>query len=104
MRAPFLGELTLGKEQPPAQFSSDYMEFFRAYKTAFIHWLRTEGTGSKKTAPASFRTLGQKIAEGKGEADFEQLLEEVYGMPLTAEDGTPDSLEWKFLTWLSKQR
>ena len=104
VRAPFLGELTLGKEQPPAQFSSDYMEFFRAYKTAFIHWLRTEGTGSKKTAPASFRTLGQKIAEGKGEADFEQLLEEVYGMPLTAEDGTPDSLEWKFLTWLSKQR
>lgn len=108
VRAPFLGQVSLGKLQPPAAFGSDYMEFFRAYKTAFLHWLATAGAGGKQDSAAAWHALAAAIATAGGEGDFEALAAEVYGMPLSAHDG-PDkdqeeSLEWAFLTWLSKQR
>jgi hypothetical protein len=108
VRAPFLGQVSLGKTQPPAAFGSDYMEFFRAYKTAFLHWLATEGAGSKKASAEAWHALAASIAASGGEGDFEALAAEVYGMPLSAHDGPDkdqeDSLEWAFLTWLAKQR
>jgi len=104
VRAPFLGKLTAGKEQPPDAFASDYMEFFRAYKTAFLYWLSSAAAGNASRSRSTFRELAARIAADGGEGDFEALAAEVYGMPLTAADGDEDSLEWQFLTWLSKQR
>ena len=104
VRAPFLGVLSRGKEQPPEAFASDYLEFFRAYKTAFLHWLASEGAGKAKESKAAMRALGAKIAGASGKGDFETFAAEVYGVPLTSADGAEESLEWRFLAWLAKQR
>ena len=42
---------------------------------------------------------GQPVLE-----PFEQVVERVYGVPLSATDGGTDSLEWRFLDWLSKRK
>jgi hypothetical protein len=104
VRAPFLGVVSRGKEQPPEEFASDYLEFFRAYKTAFLHWLAEEGAGKAKESRAAFRALAAKVAGAGGKGAFEDLAAEVYGVPLSSEDGAEESLEWRFLAWLAKQR
>ena len=99
VRAPFLGAAARGREQPPAAFMSDYLEFFRAYKSAFVHWLRSAAAGDEEESAAAFRELAQRVAAGKG---FEAALEEVYGAPLSAPDPKADALEGRFLEWLGK--
>lgn len=103
--APFLGTQTEGKQHPAEEYMSDYLEFFRAYKTNFLYWLREEGLGKGKSkeSPEAFRELMGKVALAGGTGDFEALVEEVYGVPLSAETGEDDSLEWRYLAWLAKQ-
>ena len=102
VRAPFLGAPAAGKELPPEAYMQDYLEFFRAYKTGFVDWLRTRGAGSKKESGQALSRLARAIAEQKGAGDFEAIVVEVYGMPLSAADGDVDSLEWAYLKWLAK--
>ncbi len=103
IRAPFLGTPAKDKEAPPKEFLGDYAEFFRAYKACFVHWLRTEGSAKgKKVSETSFASAMQKL--GNANPDFEAIVSEVYAMPLSNAGEKPDSLEWRFLAWLAKQR
>lgn len=103
--APFLGTLVRGKATPSEEYMSDYLEFYRAYKTNFLYWLREHalGKGKRSAANEAFRDLMGRTAAAKGAGDFEEFVEAVYGMPLSLPDGEGDSLEWGYLGWLSKQ-
>ena len=103
--APFFGTQIRGKATPAEEFMSDYLEFYRAYKTNFLHWLREDALGKGRGADSreAFRDLMAKVAGAGGTGDFEQFVEAVYGMPLSLEDGEGESLEWQYLAWLAKQ-
>lgn len=102
VRAPFLGSAAAGAPLPDEAFLPDYLEFFRAYKTGFAHWLRTEAGGKKRSAEL-FSALLSRLADPEGPAGFEAAVLEVYGVPLSAADDSTDSLEWRFLAWLAKR-
>ncbi len=106
VRAPFLGQGVSGKPMPPEAFHSDYREFFRAYKSAFAHWLESESLRSKKAARATFSELLARTARDP-RADFDALVAELYELPLSGPPGAEwsavDSLERRFLQWLAKQ-
>jgi hypothetical protein len=105
--APFFGPHAKDQPYPPtAGLVADYAEFFRSYKSAFHWWLRTHGDPASEEA--SLDRYRQFLSE-LDEIDFESrtvdaLLERVYGVPLSAADGETDSLEWRFLAFLSKAR
>jgi hypothetical protein len=102
--APLLG--AHGTGPPPAPYHADHMEFRRAYRVAFLHWLRTRGAGSKKSSAEAFARFARTLAGGASAAE---AIEEGYGLPLSAPspaellaaDTLP--LEGRFLVWLSKQ-
>lgn len=103
VRAPFFGSVAQGKELPPPEFLTDYLEFFRAYKTLFLHWLREESAAKPAEAQALFAKLLQQTAEAGSAASFEELVQEVYKVPLSSGDVAVDSLELRFLNWLASQ-
>jgi hypothetical protein len=101
--APFFGPASKLKPYPPTSVILDYREFFRAYKSGFTHWLQT--TSEPKDAAgceARFRELLRKMKERDPSSPFEDLVQQVYGLPLSAKDGETDSLEWRYLRWLGK--
>jgi hypothetical protein len=105
VRAPFLGQAALGKELPADEFLSDYLEFFRAYKSCFVHWLHEEGGGKNaKLSHAKLAELLRNVAAAPEGAMFEELLSSCYGMPWSSTESKPESLEWDFLAWLSRQK
>ncbi len=103
VRAPFLGTPGDSQEAAPKSFTADYLEFFRGYKSAFVHWLSEEAAGRRESG-AKWGELLTALASKPADKDFESVVEEVYGLPLSAADDEVESLEWAFLEWLSKQR
>ena len=103
--APFLGKHVEGKATPSEEYMSDYLEFYRSYKTNFLYWLREheQGKGKQRASREAFRELMGKVAAARGAGDLEAFVEEVYDMPLSLPDGEGDSLEWRYLAWLGKQ-
>ena len=97
-KAPFLME-TSNSEPVPAGHSDEWLEFRRAYSSAFVHWLQTQAKGKGKSGSALRRLLRET-----GETPFEKAVEFIHDVPLTASDGSVESLEWRFLRWLSKRR
>lgn len=101
--APFFGPASKEKPYPPTAVILDYREFFRAYKCAFTHWLQTESDPKDaKGCETRFRTLLRKMHERDPSDPFENLVQEIYGVPLSAKNGEGDTLEWRFLKWLAK--
>jgi hypothetical protein len=100
--APFLGSPGDAQEPAPGAFTADYLEFYRGYKSAFVHWLTTEAAGRKESAE-KWSELLVALASKPADKEFEAVVEEVYGVPLSAADDETDSLEWAFLAWLSKR-
>ena len=101
--APFFGPHAEGKELPPFAYLDDYEEFFRAYQAAFIYWLRERGpSGSKKKSLTAFGKLVQQHATRPRGTPLHEVALDVYGLPLSHEDGSIESLEWRFLAWLAK--
>ncbi len=99
--APFFGPHANEKEYPPAEFLNDYREFFRSYRAAFAYWLRTRAAGEE--SGAKFAQVLRGLAKvGRGEGTLDGLLEEAYGLPISAEDDSTETLEWKFLEWIAK--
>ncbi|HVS18498.1 MAG TPA: hypothetical protein VMT18_07855 [Planctomycetota bacterium] len=102
--APFLGPYASEQAYPAPEFLNDYREFFKSYQSAFYHWLVTEAEppdGSRGEAFSRFlRMLGTPEYAGTvGDA-----LEEAYGLPISGPDGSADSLEFRFLTWLEQKK
>lgn len=105
VRAPFLGQAALAKEVPTAEFLPDYLEFFRAYKSCFVHWLHEEGAG--KAGKLSHSKLAELLRSVSGAAEgalFEDLLSACYAKPWSAAESKPENLEWSFLAWLARQK
>lgn len=90
VNAPFVGKQAFAMEAIPPAFLDDYLEFHRAYRSAFVHWLQTQG--NDKVSTAKFGDLMRLLAYD--EMGFETAVEGVYGVTLTV-------MEQRFLAWLA---
>lgn len=103
VRAPFFGPHADEQEYPPGEYLVDYAEFYRAYKAAFFHWLEHTGIDSKSHA-AQWSELMRALPTIGDKLDFDGLVAQVYGLPISAKDDSTDSLEWRFLRSISKAK
>jgi len=104
--SPFLGTSALSAPVPAPEFLGDYQEFFRAYRTVFMHWLRTEAGSSKKDSAKKFAQLLSALGASTGEGDpnLEALIPTIYnGLLLSNQEQNKDCLEGRFLRWLKLQ-
>jgi hypothetical protein len=100
VRAPFLGA---GASEPPGEaYEGDYLEFLRAYRVAFLHWLRERAAPGAGESRRRFAALLYELRSPG--ADLLAAFERVYEEPLSTADAPAieASLEGKFLTWLSR--
>lgn len=106
VRAPFLVE-PKDLDPVPNSHKDEYLEFRRAYRSAFAHWLmeRMKSPG-RSNAPEILmgRLLQSAASKEVGGRSFEERVEEIYGQPFTNKDGSGESLEWRFLGWLAGKR
>jgi hypothetical protein len=102
--APFLGEFAEKKALPPDEFLDDYEDFFRAYRSCFVHWLEERGAGDLEASKKKFSDLIRALRERAPSKPFHEVVAQVYGIPLSASSGEKDSLEWRFLTYLAKKK
>lgn len=98
---PFLGAPAMAREEIPPAFVDDYLEFHRAYRACFVHWLATNAGKSKAASLDRFRALMRAFLERKPGQTFDAHCEAVYGLPLAAKDAATDTLERRFLAWLA---
>lgn len=100
---PFLGSAASAAKPPPAEFAGDFAEFVRAYKSGFIYWLQTRAIGNEKLSRERFSVLLKKLADPNLAVEFEDVFKQVYdGAALSGVEVDKDSLEGRFLLWLSK--
>jgi hypothetical protein len=98
--APFLGALASQQQYPPPEFLNDYREFFRSYQSCFLYWLAENGSTESADASAKlFRELLVRMGSSESLV-LDDVVEEVYGVPLSSQDPADESLEWRFLAWL----
>lgn len=103
IHAPFFGPREPLAEPPPA-LEEDQSEFLRAYRCAFVHFLRNAGAKSKRDSPERFAAFLVAFGQEPRVEAFESTLQEVYEVPLSTEDLDKNCLEGRYLIWLSKQR
>jgi len=104
--APFLGTPAIDKAMPGEDFVGDYMEFFRAYRTVFAEWIRTDAGSSTRDSKARFGNLMIEMAKSNIADDdrtFEDIIHEVFERPLSSAEPGKDDLEGRFLKWLKQQ-
>ncbi|MEO6596648.1 MAG: hypothetical protein ABIP94_18015 [Planctomycetota bacterium] len=99
--APFLGKVAFDRDAVPDPYVDDYLEFHRAYRSAFVHWLQNNAGKGKAGSLERFRTVLQRLMEKTEGMTFEVLCQEIYGVPLAEKAATDDSLERRFLAWLA---
>ena len=102
--APFLGQLAEKQPLPPLDFLDDYEDFFRAYRSGFLYWLQRHGRPTAEESQAKFAELIAAHAANPSREPVDSSAEKVYGLPISAMDGSVDSLEWRYLAWLAKRR
>ena len=103
--APFMGEPAKANTYPPLEFIGDYREFFRAYKCAFYWWVQTHGDKSGAEASATkYAELMRLLFTRAPGRTLDEVVESIYGVPLSGSGMDVDSLEWRFLDWLAKSR
>ncbi len=103
VHAPFFGPHADEQEYPPIEYLVDFAEFYRAYKTGFFYWLEHSGIEPKEPSK-KWNDLVRALPTMDDKLDFDSLLAKVYGLPLSAKDGTTDSLEWRFLKSISTSK
>ena len=102
LTAPFLGVAAEGKELPADEFLDAYEDFFRAYRSCFVDWLRNHGAGKKDESASLFGDLIVKHAVRKPGTKLDPIIESIYPIPLSSKDPEVDTLEKRFLAWLLK--
>ena len=102
--APMFGAAAAEVKAPPAIVQGDYLEFVRAYQCGFVHWLQENGAGSRKASTAAWSKLLDALANPARTKSAEEIITELYEAPLSDADCSPNTLEGKFLRWLSTQR
>jgi hypothetical protein len=103
VHAPFFGPHADEQEYPPGDFLVDFAEFYRAYKAGFFYWLEHEGTDPKDPGK-KWDELVRGLTKVDEKLDFDGLLAQVYGLPVSGKDGSQDSLEWRFLKSISNAK
>lgn len=101
--APFLGPHANDQPYPPFAFLHDFREFFTAYQTAFVNWMRTASDADPAVCSANFARYLEALQTAPNAEALYPRIEQIYGLPLSAADGDSDSLEWRFLAWLAAQ-
>jgi len=102
---PFLGMAAAVADPLPSTYLGDQMEFLRAYRSCFMHWLQAKGAGSsKKACAASFAELLRGLAATPDATELEQVFKNVYEKPLSTSEMEKKELEARFLSWLAKGR
>jgi hypothetical protein len=99
---PFLGTDAYARAEVPAEFRDDYLEFHRAYRAAFVHWLQTNGGKGKPASKARFGELLRRLMDPAEPKGFDPLCYEIYGVSISAKGPDEDRLERRFLAWLAK--
>jgi len=100
--APLLGSAAGDQARPPEDFQGDWLEFLRAYKSCFMYWLQHHAL--RKQSDKRFAELLQRLADTNG-GGFEEVFIELYdNAPLSGPVADKDTLEGRFLIWLSKQK
>jgi len=103
VHAPFFAAPSEDAKGPAQAFHGDYAELLRAYKCAFVSWLESKSGAAEKVSHEHFAQLLEKLGDLK--QPFEAAFPAVYeAAPLTDADAGKDTLEGKFLLWLSKQK
>ena len=103
VKAPFFGP---GSEAPPDDFLPDYVEFLRAYRAGFLHWLREFGVAEGEDAEAEAHQAFARFLElvAGGEHDLEGAFAKAYPLPLSEPTIGEDCLEGRFLAWLADKK
>ncbi len=103
VHAPFLNPDPAEEKAPAKVFQGEYAELQRAYKCSFISWLQSKVGAGEKVSREKFAQLLEKIGDPK--QPFAAAFPATYETaPLTDAEAGKDSLEGKFLLWLSKQK
>lgn len=100
VHAPFLGPHASDQPYPPLSFVIDYAEFFRSYRAAFVFWLAERSEATPAASREKFARLVRALGTCSAERTYEKAIEDAYGLPISAKDGSTDSLEWRFLKWI----
>jgi hypothetical protein len=101
VNAPFLGQAAVDREVVSAAFLDDYLEFHRAYRAAFVHWLQQSGARTRPASAELFAKLTRRLMQQQKGVTFDALCQEVYGIPLSSRDSAVDALEHRFLAWIA---
>lgn len=104
--APFLGSPAYDKSMPPEQYIGEYMEFFRAYRTGFAEFMRTAAGSTSRDSKERFAKLMTEMAKANltydDDRSFEDMVLEIYEVPLSSKEPDKTDLEGRFLKWLEK--
>jgi hypothetical protein len=103
VRAPFVGAVAFAAEEVPIEFRDDYLEFHRAYRAAFVHWLQTASAKTRPLSRERFGELLRRMVDASEAKDFDALCEELHGLPVSAKDPDVDTLERRFLVWIGRR-
>jgi hypothetical protein len=105
VNAPLLGSAAVEPGPQPEAFRGDFLELLRAYKCGFIWWLATKAGGTEKLSREKLSTLLLKLSDLKTDVDLGAIVSSIYdNVPLSNRESDKDSLEGKFLIWLSQQK
>ncbi len=102
--APLLGPSGGPTEEVDDDVYGDYLEFTRAYRCAFLHWLQHHGLKKEKDSKAAFGVFLSKLSGGIDGPGIAEIAEEIYGAPLSDSEASKKTLEGRFLKWVSKAK
>ena len=105
VEGPFLGSSANPEYlSVPDAFYGDQLEFLRAYRCAFVYYLRQEAFKKSKDSEAAFADLLRNIAGLEDPEQLEKVVAEAYkASALSTADLDGAELEMKFMRWISKQ-
>lgn len=86
----------------PGNYDADFKEMKRAYRSAFVYWLREVAGKNASDSKQKFAAMMREMAEGGGKVTFDLAVRRAYGERLSADGPEPPSLEWRFLAWLAR--
>jgi hypothetical protein len=103
VRGPFLGSAAAQSTLPGQEFLGDYAEFLRAYRTCFVHWLRTQSADNAKQSAARFGMFLRDLAHADDAGAIEAMVSKDFGgAALSSATLDAATLEGRFVRWLAK--
>jgi len=108
IQAPILS-VAIKRGPLPEEYKNDFLEFMRAYRSAFVYWLMTHAK-SPLLDEASDKLFSRFLLALEASSEFQadkilnSLTQKIYGQPISDEKAENAGLERQFLDWLSQAR